>query len=186
MTLLIGITGKARAGKDTLAQALAKYGYKPVAFADTLKQVAALISGEPLNHFYDDVLKEEISPTFGMTRRRALQIIGTEHMRTSFGPMIWVTPLLRRLEASGFAHCITDVRFDSEAEAIRQRGGVVIRVVRPDNVGLSGDAATHASEQGVAEELVDFEVVNNGTIGDLHHEACKLLGALAEGGSHGS
>lgn len=171
---LVGVTGRARAGKDTFAKALIQHGYKRIAFADAVKQVTALIANEPTHLFYDDVTKEEHSEGLGMTRRKAMQLIGTEGVRRVLGDNIWVDRALREWISDGRpAAVITDVRFDNEARAIIELGGHIVRIVRPD-AGLHGEAAQHASEAGVSEDLVDIEITNNGSIGELWEEARKL------------
>ena len=172
---LLGITGRARAGKDTFAAELIKLGYKRLAFADAVKQVTALIANEPTHLYYDDIEKEAHCPALGVTRRKAMQLVGTEGGRKLFGDNLWVDRALRGwIEDGRPPTVVTDVRFDNEAKAILALGGHIIRITRPDNVGLQGAAALHASERGVSEDLIDVEVVNNGTVGDLWAEARKL------------
>jgi hypothetical protein len=173
---LVAITGKARHGKDTLAEALVKEGFKRVPFAGALKEVTALIANEPVHLYYDDETKEAYCEALGMTRRQALQKLGTEGIRSVFGANVWVNRVLRQWAATGRDPIvISDCRFDNEADLVRQAGGIVIRVVRPDHDGLQGEAAMHSSERGVSEHLIDVEVTNSGSIEDLHHEARKIL-----------
>jgi hypothetical protein len=176
---LVAITGKARAGKDTFAQALVQKGFRRVSFADALKEVTALIADEPVHLYYDDVSKEEYCEALGMTRRQALQKLGTEGVRAVFGPDVWVNRVLRRWVREGRPPLVSaDCRFDNEARLIREAGGIVVRIIRPDNTGLTGEAAVHASERGVSDDLIDVEITNNGSVGDLHAEALKVLEAL--------
>lgn len=176
---LVGITGKARSGKDTFAKALIKHGYQRIAFADAVKEVTALIAAEPTHLYFDDVTKEEYTDALQMTRRQALQKVGTEGIRKALGEDIWIRRALRLWVADGKpAAVITDVRFDNEAEAILALGGHLVRIVRPDNDGLQGTAATHASEAGVSSDLIDVEIINDGTVGDLWAEAAKLRAVL--------
>lgn len=182
MTILIGITGRARAGKDTLAQIFVQQGLRQVAFADPIKAIASIVSGEPISNFYADDLKELHSAALGMTRRRAMQLIGTDMFREAFGPDVWSRCRMAQWEAAGKpATAVSDVRYDNEAQAIRSAGGIVVRIVRPDNVGLTGEVALHSSERGVSDDLVDIEIVNDGTIGELKHEALKVLTLLESG-----
>lgn len=179
MTILIGITGAARAGKDTLASIFVQQGLRQMTFAEPIKAIASLVSGEPLSNFYADDLKEQHSEALGMTRRRAMQLIGTDMFREAFGPNVWARCSMAEWEKRGKpATVLSDVRYDNEAQAIRSAGGLVIRIVRPDNVGLTGEAALHSSERGVSDDLVDIEIVNDGTIGELKHEALKVLTLL--------
>jgi hypothetical protein len=57
--MLIGISGRARAGKDTLAEFfIKKFGFKRVSFADSLKEVCSEAFGIPLDTFHDNNKKD--------------------------------------------------------------------------------------------------------------------------------
>lgn len=179
---LIGITGRMGHGKDTVAQFIQEsWGHEVLAFADTLKQVVAMIACEPLENFYDRELKEKFSPALGMTRREALQKMGTEVGRNLFGPNIWTDNLITRWLSSGkLPTVVSDVRFDEEARAIIANGGVIIRVVRP---ALNDTPVTHSSEEGIDPGLVSFEIVNDSSISALHDKVCDVIAELmAQGG----
>lgn len=60
---------------------------------------------------------------------------------------------------------ITDVRFPNEAEAIKQRGGVIIKVDSTDRIGKVSDE--HISETAMDSYPHDHYIDNNGTIEDL-------------------
>lgn len=168
MTKLIGISGKARAGKDTLAGHFASLGYEKLAFASGVKQVTALLAGEPERLFHDDSEKELYSPSLGMTRRRAMQNVGNG-LREAVGPNVWIRPLMARWETCGrIPTVVSDVRYPNEAEAIRAAGGIVIRIDRPNAPGLVGDASSHVSEAPLPANLIDLVVVNDGSCGDLY------------------
>lgn len=170
MTKLVGITGFARAGKDTLAKALVEMGYTRLAFADALKQATAFIADEDPQLYFDDVSKEELSPTLGIPRRKALQGLGNA-VRESLGDMTWVGRVLRAWERDGRQNtAISDVRYPNEAVKILRAGGIVVRVVR-DGAGLTGEAAQHVSEAGIPDDLVTAETLNNGSVEDLFEHA---------------
>lgn len=175
MTTLIAYTGRAGAGKDTAAQALITHGFQRMAFADCLKEVVALLADEPVAWYHDPVRKEEFSPTLGMTRRSALQLMGTEGVRKIFGPDFWAQRLLSRWRRLGRPNAvITDCRFDNEAGLVRMEGGTVVKVVRPGST-LDGVQMQHASEAGVSEDLVDIYIYNDGTPEDLQALAVESL-----------
>jgi hypothetical protein len=177
-TLLVGVTGKARSGKDTLAKFLVNnHGFKRVAFADALKEVVALIANEPVHLYHDEVHKETLSEALEQTRRWALQAMGVA-ARESLGPDVWVRRAMRQWRADGCQPTvISDVRFDNEAEAIKQAGGIIVEMVRP-GAGLVGAAAKHVSEDGVREELIDIEVFNDGSLYEVAAEARKIARLL--------
>ena len=174
MRKLIGVAGRARSGKDTFVRGLINLGYTRGAFADALKQVTALVANEPLHNFTDDELKEAHSVALGMSRRKALQRVG-KGMRDILRDDIWIQRLLSTWEAAGeIPFAISDVRYPNEAVLVRERGGIIVNIERPLLGGLTGEAALHESELGLPPELVDFTVVNNGSIEDLHRWAATI------------
>lgn len=172
-TKLIGITGLARSGKDSFALILGRHGYHRIAFADALKKATAKIANEDSHLFFDDFAKEQFSEALGMTRRIALQRVG-QAVRESLGKDTWVNRALRQWESLDRpATVISDCRYENEALAIRKLGGIIVRMVRP-GAGLTGEAAGHASEVQLPDGLVDVEINNDGTLGELVDEARKI------------
>lgn len=171
MIKLIGISGKARAGKDSLARHLVRLGYRQDAFANGVKLVTATLAGEPISYYFDDVEKEAHCVNLGMTRRRAMQNVGNT-MREAIGPNVWIRPLLAAWEASGFQPTVvSDVRYPNEAATIRRAGGIIVRIERPDGTGLEGESAAHISEAMLPDDLVDLVVVNSRAESDLFEVA---------------
>ena len=177
MSKLIGITGVARSGKDSFAAHFTKYGFKRTAFANALKTAVAYIANEDSTLYFGDDTKEEYTEALQTTRRMALQKVGSA-VRNSLGPDTWVRRVIRAWDAQGNPPTVvTDLRFPNEALAIRERGGLIVRIVRPGS-GLTGEAAAHESEAGLPDDLVDIEIVNDGTLSELAAEAKKVV-ALA-------
>lgn len=171
---IIGFSGRAGSGKNTAAEALIRdYGAYPAAFADELKRIARRVWGLSETQT-DGHLKEVVDERWGLTPRQIMQRLGTEVGR-AVHPDTWVRYLLdRRLARDLFPPAmlavITDVRFPNECEAIRNLGGIVIRIERP---GLAGDDS-HASEKAINLLVVDHVVVNDGTIADLHRKVLEV------------
>lgn len=178
---LIGVTGKIGAGKDTVAHYLARYGYLQCAFADPLKEAASVMFGIPIAEFYDRILKEQIHPFWKITRREMLQKLGTECARRVFCDDFWIKRanittdnLIERNyspDVSSLHIIITDVRFDNEADWVRDQGGLIVHVIRPASDGISVsenyDSSTHASEAGVCILSQDLVLTNNKTLADF-------------------
>ena len=178
MNILIAATGRAGSGKDTFAKPLIEAGFKRAAFADALKELTAFIANEPVGWYHDPDLKEMHSDALGMTRRSALQKVGSA-MRGVFGENIWCDRVMAEWIASGKPNTvITDCRYDNEARAVREAGGTVVSIVRPGEKLLHGESAAHESEKGVNDDFVAIEVTNNGSINDLRYETHKIIWAL--------
>jgi hypothetical protein len=163
--VIIGLCGAAGAGKNTVAGRLAQHGYRCAAFADPLYAAVSAITGLTVEELQDRSRKENALGWISCSPRRLLQTLGTDWGRNMIHEEIWVMATMQRIEASPeFDYCLTDVRFPNEAAAIKARGGVVWRVVRPGFGVLDGETARHESERGVPSEYIDDEVVNGGGI----------------------
>lgn len=172
---LIGICGKKRHGKDTVAQILKKnYGYGIHHFADPLKEACSLIFG-----FTDEQLngadKEAIDGFWKTTPRNIMQVVGTELFRDELpkyvdgiGNDIWLKSFIKRYDDTKRV-VIADVRFENEYNWIKSAGGIVIKVQR---VSLN-DKDMHASEN--TSLPADFVITNDGTIGDLEVEVERIM-----------
>jgi hypothetical protein len=171
MALIIGLTGRRRVGKDTVAAYLrAGHGFTQIAVADPLKRAAAEIfsfTDEQLN----GATKEVLDPRWGISPREILQFVGTDLFRNAFGakypaigPNIWATSLAVRigdLKHTSPRIVISDVRFANEAEAVSRSGGIIIRITR--DLPLNGTTDTHASEVGEGIRA-DYTIPNNGSL----------------------
>lgn len=172
---LIGITGKARSGKDTIAKHLfTQYGFTRIAFADPLKLAAQQMFGLTREQTWNDDLKEQIIPFWGKSPRQIFQLLGTEASKPVFGDDIWV----KRWQLTYTMFCNTDhvvvpdVRVDIEADALRALGGVIIEVRR--GTGLVGSTGNHVSERGLS-TLPEFVIDNSGSIEDLHRQVERIV-----------
>jgi hypothetical protein len=172
--IVVGLCGRAGAGKNTVAEFLRDYGFCQIAFADPIYDAIEAITGLGKSSLSDRVVKETpIEWLGGKSPRRLLQLLGTEFGRQMISDDVWISLLLRRvknmIQAGHHKIAITDVRFDNEAEAIRDRlGGIVVEVVRGSlGPGLEAAAASHSSERGVSRRLIDSVIENAGLMDDL-------------------
>ncbi len=166
---LIGITGKARSGKDAVAKfAWAQYGFTRIAFADPVKMAAQAKFGLTPEQTWSDELKEVVIPHWGMTPRQIFQMEGTEAGRNVFGGDLWIKRFMLsyNLLKGTDDIVVPDVRFDNEASAIRSLGGIVIEI-RRGVAGLTGASGAHVSESGLSLPA-DHVIDNNGTLEDLY------------------
>lgn len=185
---LIGLTGKAGAGKDTLAGGLAEYGFIRVGFADALKEAALATDPyvDDLGHggrggFYKIRLAQLVhlegwdeakkSPEV----RRYLQTFGVA-MRTA-RPGIWIDIAGGRIDealTAGTDVVVTDVRFPDEVEAIRERGGHLVRVERENRQNLGANSG-HVSETAVDDITPDYIFQNNGPLEEIPARLALML-----------
>jgi cytidylate kinase len=165
--MIIGICGAAGAGKDTVALRLNGHGFFRVAFADPLYEMVSAMTGLSVAELSDRDAKEREIDWIGVSPRRLLQSLGTEWGRQHVAEDVWIRLALRTARVASRA-VIPDVRFDNEAQAIRAAGGSVWRVVRPGVSCLDSSTAQHSSERGIAPELIDDVILNDGDIERLY------------------
>lgn len=169
MPTIIGITGLAGAGKDTISNMVMlslrnelKIKTQAFAFADTLKKAASIIFNVPLEHFYDRDVKEAKIPYWDMSPREMAQKLGTDACRRGIRDDIWIKSLESTVISSGVdVAFITDVRFDNEAEFVHQlnpSASAVVRIVRSDQTLIA--TSDHESERGVSPKFVNLNITN--------------------------
>jgi hypothetical protein len=176
MQRIIGLAGKARSGKDTVAQILGDlYGYHTTAFAESLKRACGEIFHFNAAQLYGD-LKEEVDPFWQMTPRHVMQHVGTELFR-HWRSEIWVQSCARRIAMEPTVNwVIVDVRFPNEADAVRRWGGKVVWIERPGRPTLNDAVACHASETALDRyDGFDAALINDRTIDDLIAEVEGLF-----------
>jgi len=110
-----------------------------------------------------------------MTVRELLQKLGTDAMRNNLHPNIWVNALMCDYTKDDDGDLpnwiITDVRFMNEAIAIKNQGGFIIRVDRPD-IKLIND---HPSETELDNWNFDYKVANVSDLFDLKQNIEQIL-----------
>ena len=175
-TILIGIAGAKRSGKNTAAallrQCLAEWDQETLvgqtAFADPMYAMLAEFVGQStVNRLRDSDDKDtEIIEPFGCTLRHMAQTLGTEWGRHLIHGNAWVMATGSAiLQAEGKAGhdkpivvLIPDVRFPNEAEFVRNNG-FLLHLQRPSD---SKDA--HASETPLEIEDTDTVIQNTGSL----------------------
>lgn len=139
---------------------------------------------------------ELIKPTI----RFLLQFIGTNLFRNQLHPEIWVNSLMSEYKPQWIEETkvywkerlseypnwiITDLRFPNEMEAVKNRGGITIRVNRPCNIcGGSGyhkmscpvsKSGEHLSETSLGKAEFDYVIENSGSIEELIEKVRIIL-----------
>lgn len=123
--MILGNSGKAGAGKDTLANMIIDLDptWSNRKFADKLKWICGFLTGH--TDQYTERGKATHLPEWDMTIGELQQQLGMKVREVNADA--WVNALL-----SEYTHnsrwIITDVRFPNEAEAIKRRGGLLVRI----------------------------------------------------------
>lgn len=164
-------------------------GFEIKKFAGKLKEIASILTGVPIHKWEDQEFKNEKMPYgWGMTYREFLQRLGTDAMRDNLHNDIWVNSLFSDYKPQKLSEynpsrwIITDTRFPNEFKAIKERGGLMLKVVRTekDSAGnrvLSNHirSAVHSSETALEEYEFDHIIFNDDGILELAHKVKKIL-----------
>jgi hypothetical protein len=201
--LIIGLTGPAGSGKDSVADAIVHLtNAGRMAFADALRAEVCAAFGVPVHYLTARECKELPIGALALDRcmdprfveriievlsgadlqaprspRQIMQWWGTDYRRAS-SIDYWTSRVITRARqriARAQRRCfvITDVRFADEAQAVRELGGVIWRVVRP---GYGVAWGEHVSETTGAEFSPELTICNDGTLSKLQH---SVWGSLA-------
>ena len=208
--MIIGVCGFIGSGKDTVADYLVNlHHFRRESFANTLKDAVSAVFGwdrtmlegrtkqarewrEQQDNWWTNRLGIVITP------RWVLQNWGTEVCRNGFHDDIWIASLENKLRNSQDDVVISDCRFRNEIKAIKNAGGIVVRVARgaePEwydaaksrnrgpngntNWALSGrrleQLGVHASESAWVGTKFNAVLDNNGTLDELYQQVKHLV-----------
>ncbi|WP_310398034.1 hypothetical protein [Hymenobacter sp.] len=182
MIHLIGLSGRRGSGKDTVARLLQQLQPQRIwqirSFGDSIKSVCAALTGEDVAPYHTQKGKAQRMPTFQRTRGELLQQVG-QALRV-WEPLVWVDAFFARLPADAFV-LVPDVRYPNEADPIRRRGGLVLRV-EGDPLRQRGDGTRnddHPSETAMdAYPHFAATLHNTGSPDDLTRQVQALLKLL--------
>ncbi|PEF03414.1 adenylate kinase [Bacillus thuringiensis] len=172
-TVIIGIAGKMRTGKDTIARLMAKDR-----------------RGKFQRGAYADELKAQVDRKYGKQeggkRRALLQHEGQEERKHD--ALVWIKrlqPKIDFLRSTGHNVVITDVRQQNEIDDLRSQGAYIIRVnvddeIRKQRIIDAGDEFKeedfyHITETQIDSFVVDYEIHNNGGLVNLVQQLDAIL-----------
>lgn len=170
--MIIGLSGQAGSGKDTVADYLvAKHNFIQLSFAKVLKDGMSSLFGMTQQQLNDPKEKEQIDKRWGKTPRELMQWLGTDilrqHIRNDFF-IIQVEDLIHKYKGKNIV--ISDARFPDECNMIWKLNGVIIKIIRP---GHTGTKTKHISEN--LKIKADFEINNNQDKLNLYHKVELLI-----------
>jgi hypothetical protein len=164
-------------------------------WAGKLKEIASMLTGIPKHKFEDQEFKKtNLSSEWDcnppgkvgtmykqpLTVREFLQRLGTDALRYGLHENAWVNALMSDYKGIDYNDdeqpelpnwIITDTRFSNEADAIREKDGVLIRVERPGVKPIND----HPSEIGLDHYKFDHVIKNNGSIQELADQVKSIL-----------
>jgi len=209
--MIVGVTGLIGSGKDTIANYLTTFhGFKKESFANSLKDSVAYVFGWDREMLEGTTTssrewREQVDMWWSerldiphLTPRWVLQYWGTEVCRSGFHDDIWIASLENKLRNTKDHVVISDCRFANEVKAIKNAGGITIRVSRGENPiwydaaieynkGPNGNTLwalskakleknkVHASEYSSIGLNYDYHLENNGSIDDLYQQVQSII-----------
>jgi cytidylate kinase len=205
MSLLVGITGLARSGKDTVAKILVEELYKQtdrlfilMAYAHELKlkvQKDFGLSYEQLwgaeKEIEDKRYKRPFTyrggvradrdelPNIYWTPREIMQNYGQFYRTINYN--FWVKHLFNIIERNNYKNVIiTDVRYQNEAQPIVDSGGYVLRIIRDNKAEIHNQQ--HVSEIAMNNyDKIDFIIDNNRTLDELKLNVVDIVEQIVIG-----
>ena len=167
---IIGIAGKAHAGKDTVANLLLSLFQVPTYiyhFADPIKQHLCDLLKVDIRYFNDTTLKESVYKD-DLTYRMLMQNTG-DSFKKIFGEEVFVNLANEYYKSinSNSILIIPDVRYEYEAEWIKNNSGIMIYV---DNMNSSTTMSnSHSSES----KTIDCDII-------IHNDKSQSINHLLE------
>tara|TARA_Y100000034_G_C6838845_1_gene379316 strand:- start:124 stop:699 length:576 start_codon:yes stop_codon:yes gene_type:complete len=179
--MLIGLVGKSGSGKDTVAQHLvAAHDLIQYAFADPLKALIMDLFYMTQQQLYSEQ-KEVVDSRYGVSPRHLMQYLGTDVFRELYQG-VWTDYFQRWHQQQVAAHAddrrvkpfsvvVSDVRYENEAQAVRNQGGVLWRISRAvaEDKEMNGGASTnHTSETALEDIKTEIIICNDATLKELY------------------
>lgn len=178
---IIALHAFAQCGKDTAADFLKPYGYNRLAFADNIR--STLYKTNPEVKVFDNYWRlQKLVDQHGWDWskvhvrevRRLLQEYGMA-ARENYGENHWVNQVIGQC-VPGERQVITDLRFANEYKALTVFGPDVlfVKIKRPG----FGPVNEHVSDAGLADDLFDRIIINDGSLQDLRKNLLASVGII--------
>jgi hypothetical protein len=188
--VILGFTGHIGSGKSTASEYLVnQYDFEKYAFALPIKNVAIAMGFSHRELYGTQEEKLSINEYWNVSGRTFMQKFGTEIGRAVLPKIIpdmnfgkYNSPWIRLFEIyvaeknkdkTVESIVVEDVRFNNEAKVIREHGGYIIRIIRPDD--HYSIYKNHASETEMDGITADFTIINDGSLRQLEDKIDDLI-----------
>jgi hypothetical protein len=180
----VAISGQARTGKNTLAEAIIDNidgdftEFKIVAVADPIKNmVMEMVPGAERECLWgESELRSKLMPGNlkdlegkPLTYRRALMDIGS--LGRKYHPDIWLNALVQDAakNKSLRAYIVSDVRFPNEINYLKEHGFYMVRLKRLNVPQI--DDASETAQLAIPDSFFDDLIENDGPLSELNRRA---------------
>lgn len=196
MNKIVGLCGKAGAGKSTIANYLQEhYQVVVISFADPLRTMLSPVIDQlrytdleaPVSSYFNE-FKEDVIEELGASPRKLMQDIGAvmrgynedafvNLAKAKISILQEIDAILMRItgiqDTSKITYVIDDVRYDNEARWIKESDGYLINIQRPEH--LLKKVPAHHSENGVNPDFFDLVFDNDNDIKTIEKIANSIL-----------
>lgn len=168
---IIGILGRSRVGKDTVADMITtlfpEYHIQRLSYP--LKRAVCCLYDYTMDQVESNT-KEVIDTRWNKTPRETIQSL-TEYMMAYMGHDFFTKKLFHQYDSKSIpAHMIIpDIRYEHDILEIQKRGGIVIKVER-ENAPVR-----HTFEQHIDFLKGNHRLNNTGSLEDLRTEVIKMM-----------
>lgn len=178
VVLRIGLTGKMRSGKDTVADYLAQsHGFHvPLSFGNALKRIA--------HETFPDVPKEP----------KPRELYQFMNVMREYDKDVWVKHLAKEVGIISRVPrgiVVTDARQPNEVAWLRDNGFTIVKVeadevtrierIKAQGESVDEEALRHKTESYVDGIDADYYLPNFGTINELHTRIDEMVAGLRKG-----
>ncbi len=160
---IIGLVGRARVGKDTVASFLGPH-WKVRRLADPVKRACKALYGWT-DEALETNLKEVRCDNLAVTPRQTMVHI-TQSIRSFMGSDFFTRRFFDTWDGQPIV--IPDVRFAHDIQEIHKRGGITIKILRTGG-------PLHEFETEINSHRTTYEITNDGTIDELREKINKIL-----------
>jgi hypothetical protein len=181
MTLVLALSGRIGAGKDTVADYLVRqHGFVKVSFADSLKNVVNVLYGIPLDVLYDPTRKNTPIPELGMVSPREIMREVASRLNSFYvaGLQPFVLHLKQRIETLINAGCqrivISDLRTSEERNFLSNLNTICWIIERPNRVKYD-DHITETSHESFG---FDSKIINDGDLDMIYSKIDYALSRI--------
>ena len=172
MATLIGLLGRSRVGKDTVADYVAcQYGYSVARLSTPVKEACKELFGFSKDQV-DGAGKDVLDSRVGATPRQCMVWLA-ETTHKTYSPDFFFKRLLEGIDPSQRI-VIPDVRYEADIRCIRELGGRILKISR------SSAPVSYTFEGHIDMLHGDFHVMNNGSIEELQSYVRKVFDSMGD------
>jgi len=171
MKNVIGLLGRSRSGKDTIAEHICALhpNYQIVRLSYPLKKAVCCLYDFTMVQI-ESSSKEDIDTRWNKTPRETIQSL-TDYMMNYMGYDFFTKTLFNGYDSGKYSKfiIIPDIRYEHDIIEIQKRGGIVIKVERPNN------PIEHIFENHIDNLNGDITICNDKDVIDLHEKIKNLV-----------